>query len=500
MNLVNNAIKFTSEGHVRIQVSREGDSIRFAVHDTGIGLDEQASKKLFNAFTQADETISREYGGTGLGLVISRKLTQLMQGEIGFESTPGQGSEFWFTLPLTESAEPSTTDDDRLEGLRIAVVGDHQGTMEALMQRLGIWGPTISSLQANSDTLTRMQEVFADVIIVSIAHGEDSDLYTDLIWHLHQDLSDAPIMVLTSAIDETLDRSLCASGADTSSPRYLTDDKLLRTLCGLTGRASPELSNEPRTDHKVSGRGVRSLIVDDNITNLKLASIVLSKSGIAIATATSGMQALELCREQHFDIIFLDIQMPGMDGYETVRRIRQEPLNETTEIIALTAHMMPEEKQHALDCGFDSVVIKPVSENIINQVLSDRSRDAEPIIEKAGKSNDPFDPQEALRLASGNENLARKMTTIFVEQLPGHRQELLDTCDDLARLKSSVHKLHGATQYVGVPRLRRATDGFERQIDELEADARREALDQVITEIDSLMGQELQTLLLSISR
>ncbi|MEO4047881.1 response regulator [Pseudomonas sp. CAU 1711] len=504
-NLLSNAIKFTREGSivVRAMVEDENDDraqLRISVQDTGIGLSEDDLGALFQAFSQADNSLSRQAGGTGLGLVISKRLIEQMGGEIGVDSNPGNGSEFWISLSLPKARDDG---DDLprvlLQGRHVALLENHELTRQALQHQL-------------EDCGLRVQ-CFADLdeLHAAVARQRGGDAPLELAV-LGANLRELPPERLGQSLRE-LDRLGCKALAlcpTTEQARYhealpsahlqlqakpACTRKLLRALGELLqprvalAEPAPLVSRTPRI-----------LCVDDNPANLLLVRTLLGDLGAEVSAVDSGQAAVAAVREQDFDLVFMDVQMPGMDGRQATAAIRQweqEQERAALPIVALTAHALANEKRALLQGGMDDYLTKPINERQLAQVvlkwtgLALRNVAATPAAATPACANlAVLDPEEGLRLAAGKAELASDMLGMLLAGLPADRQAIRQAREagERTALIERVHRLHGATRYCGVPQLRAACQRSETLLKQ-DDPAAQAALDELDAAIARLAAQ-----------
>ncbi len=378
-NLLNNAVKFTERGHVSVSVSAihlNGRQcvLRVAVQDTGIGIPPESRTRLFQAFRQADSSMTRRYGGTGLGLVICRKLLELMGGSIGFESEPGKGTTFHFVVPMEIEAETETGLEKRLAGRRALIVGPASANRQQLLELLRHWGLIADAAATADEALAQLEKAGADVAIAEIAAANDPDYEMIRVLRRARSPDELPILVCASASGapppaaqaETIPLAFAVSGW-LSHPVNPDDLKgiLLRILRRVESPRPPSASALPR----------RALVVEDNPINLKVAVRMLEKLGVAADTAENGEQALARLRQRDYDVVLMDVQMPVLDGFETTRRIREEwPAERQPWIIAMTAHAMRGDREKCLSGGMNDYMSKPLREQDLRRALT-QSRD-----------------------------------------------------------------------------------------------------------------------------
>lgn len=475
-NLISNAIKFSDDGNIiasthLISRSDQNVSIKVCIEDTGIGIDPEQKEALFEAFKQADASDSRQRGGTGLGLAIAKGLVSKMGGEIGIESTPQMGTNAWFTLPLPTQKNVIENKNTDLIGKKAAIYIANSFIEKQVLEYFDLWGVDVVTCQSpedlasqclQNDSHTRQGEFDFMLLVPSLA---------DDINRLNQVVSAAQYCpILISALPDSsfaYNEALHQSGADILF-LPISHDHLYQVLRDelQPPRQAPRQALAPRleqTDKVV-------LVVDDNPANLQLVSTFLSNLGAVVLEARSGFEALSQIDKHAIDLVFMDIQMPQMDGIEATRRIRQkETRGGRIPIIALTAHDLSGQKGKLLRAGFDDYTSKPVSEDQLAHLLSvwlklvpaepDTATVAEVIAPSDMPQSSIMDLQDALRLSNGKRDLARDMLTKLTEGL-SQEAETISSLYQQQRwpaLQEVVHRLYGGCCYCGVPELREAS-------------------------------------------
>ncbi|MBL8639640.1 MAG: response regulator [Alphaproteobacteria bacterium] len=385
INLTGNAIKFTPQGHITIRVTRgandEGPYLKFEVIDTGIGLSVESQKKLFQPFTQADQSTSRTYGGTGLGLSISSKLVQLMKGEIGVESMLDHGSNFWFRIPLHEVVEDSehmaraqdaaNAPLPDLTGLSILSIENHQRAAREIAS-------TLQSLGAKVETTPSLLEARAMINYrpfdaVMSEQDLDDGRGIDFIRELAENNTNTGLMIYTASIDATLRQSLKTLGA-----AYLEKPASRRGLAMAVAQTVTRPAMSDPTPHPQ-----KILIVEDNLSVIEILKRQMEVLGVTADFAGNGEEALIALNQCDYHLILTDLHMPKMDGYGLIREIRaQEKAQEKTQekegndqppphqtVILLTADLQLSNYRAYMPLGFDECVIKPVTLGTMRQLF-----------------------------------------------------------------------------------------------------------------------------------
>ncbi len=480
-NLVSNAIKFTREGTIVIRAMVEEDNgeqaqLRISVQDTGIGLSDEDLRALFQAFTQADNSLSRQAGGTGLGLVISKRLIEQMGGEIGVASTPGEGSEFWISLTLPKAREDAEDQPQApLLGRTVAVVEQHELARQALQHQLEDCGllvvhhPNLDSLLSAVSAQQHTATPISLAVLGVTSQELPPEQLSQRVWDLER--IGCKSLVLCPTTEQALYHESLPDAHSQLQAKPACTRKVQRALIELLGpRHQPSEASPPP---QVS-RPPKILCVDDNPANLKLVHTLLSDMGAEVLAVESGYAAVNAVQNETFDLVLMDVQMPGMDGRQSTEAIRQwESERHCTPlpIVALTAHAMANEKRALLQSGMDDYLTKPISERQLAQVvlkwtgLALRNHGPERSSDSHGGSHDlqVLDHEEGLRLAAGKADLAADMLAMLLASLEADREAIrvAREINDHNALIERVHRLHGATRYCGVPQLRAACQRSE---------------------------------------
>ena len=379
LNLVGNAVKFTSSGTISILVSADilnatSRRIHVVVRDTGIGMSETARKRLFQKFSQGDESITRRFGGTGLGLAICKEIVAAMGGTIEVRSLEGQGSAFSFALDLPLAARESRDAFVSLTGKRALVVDDLALNREIVNRRLSHWGMTVSAVSDGLtailavDEASRRGEPFDVVLLDRHMPGQSGNEVAAAIRKLS--CGDSIKIILCSSISHGITHG---AGSNTRFDAVLFKPLIQSSLLeALTNTLSPnaETGTNIAISRKARFSGTRILLVEDNETNLYAATTMLEQFGCIVSSARNGLQAIGAATATAFDLIFMDMQMPEMDGLTATRHIRTAPgPNQTVTIVALTANAFAEDARRCAEAGMNEHLTKPIRKQVLEATL-----------------------------------------------------------------------------------------------------------------------------------
>jgi len=507
MNLAGNALKFTVSGEVAVDVSvceRSASDVllRFEIRDTGIGIPADKLGLLFDKFTQLDSSMNRRFGGTGLGLALSKELASLMGGEIGVVSAEGKGSTFWFTARLALQAVDEISSfavPDEFQGRRILIVDDN-ATARVLLERLvssfGMFPTCVpdgpSALHAIYGTPGQVPP-FDAVLVDRYLPGMDGAI---LCRNLRSDRRmDSMRLILTTSISRQGDADgfgkedfdgILPKPIHAEELRWLLQDLLDRDATPSSFDLVMETSKAVLRERSPAERKpLRILVVDDNTINLTVAREMLAKLGYTAETALGGEEALQQLSSIPFDLILLDCQMPGMDGYEFTRVVRGNPtliLDSTIPILAVTANATLENRERCLAAGMDDFIAKPISLKVLREKIEQWTlvrRDRESV-----KAAEPLREPDILTVGQlivrleGDAGLAAMILGPLPQTLDGKMEELYAALasDDLATVRALLHLLKGMTANTDCNRLSRLLASMERDLPDLDLLKSREPL------------------------
>jgi signal transduction histidine kinase/CheY-like chemotaxis protein len=500
INLVNNALKFTDRGEVLVAVALEEHladrvKVKFSVRDSGIGMTPEQSARLFQAFAQADTSTTRKYGGTGLGLSISKRLVEMMEGTIWAESVPDVGSTFhftaWFGVGSEDKHKRFIPD---LAGIRALVVDDNAQAREILTEALRLFALRADSVASGEDAVREIaaadsQDPYRLVLMDWHMPGMDG-LQASGIIKRNDRLQHIPKIVMVTAFGREDIRTKAEEiGIDSYLLKPVNQSLLYDTLIDLFGVAGLE-------DHRVRARkddapvhdatGIRVLLVEDNEMNQQVATELLESAGAIVTVANHGGEAVKILTEGDqappFDVVFMDLQMPEMDGFTATKLLRRDPRLKKFPIIAMTAHALVEERQRCLDAGMNDHVSKPIDpDNLFSTLM----RWAKPRPKEAVESQaSPMPPKatdevllpeiagvnlaDGLKRVAGNRRLYRDLLRQFAEKQGDAAAQISTALEsgDKGLAERIAHTVKGVAGNIGITEVQSSAQKVERAIRE----------------------------------
>lgn len=460
INLIGNAIKFTEQGYIGLRVgqrviTQSRVELEIQVEDSGIGISEQQQTQLFQAFRQADASISRRHGGTGLGLVITQKLVREMGGEITFSSQPDQGSTFMIRvqLDLNPNAPGMPRVLETLSHARIAYVEADANVASAALEML-----SATPLQIDySETLEGLKASHYPLLLMAMPVGiSQPELLDERLINGLLDRADNVLMALPSPMMLLADE-LKVRGIDGCIAKPISLTRLLPMLLDIHTRQVSELPLSPRLPLTV-------MAVDDNPANLKLIGALLEEQVQNILLCSSAEHAIREARQQSLDVILMDIQMPEIDGIRASEIIRRLPHHANTPIVAVTAHAIDGEREQLIKAGMNDYLAKPIDESKLRQLLARYTPPPVVSLPELQPILPTLDWQLALRQAANKPELARDLLRMLLEFLPEVHAKMAQfmTTNEVNALREIIHKLHGSASYSGVPRMKQLCHQLER--------------------------------------
>ena len=483
-NLISNAVKFTEKGSVSVHVQRTGETagqhlLRFEVRDTGIGIRREAMERLFTAFSQADASTSRVYGGTGLGLVICQRIVTLMGGSIGVESESGQGSTFWFEIPLLKVQGDMPAREADLTGARVLLVTADGRLRQRLAMMLPNWGMRLTTAENTHDALERLRQANAQgepwtysVVLADLGTIHSTAL--SLARNLERTAlyGKARLLYLRSdditSVDLPAGASVVPRGAPDADLRAALSGANLDSIASVVSRPASPTGND-----MTQQAAPRILLVEDNPVNLMVAQRLLQVIGMECDTAGNGQVALEKLQASGYDLVLMDCQMPVLDGYAATRRWREHEhasaVAQRLPIIAMPANAMAGDRQKCLDAGLDDYLAKPVTRGELERCIS-RWRGvrmpvepvpAAPVVQAAAPPVLNASVLDDLREVLGSE--VDKIITLYLEDAPRLIAQLERAVvgNDPIALRVAAHTLKSSSANVGATTLSEAARDLE---------------------------------------
>jgi CheY-like chemotaxis protein len=513
INLVNNAIKFTDHGEVLVTVAIQehfADSVKlkFSVRDSGIGMTPEQTARLFQAFSQADTSTTRKYGGTGLGLSICKRLVEMMDGAIWVESQAGLGSTFYFTARFAiGSGQKSKQFIPDLAGIRALVVDDNSQAREILTDALRVFALRANSVASGQDAVREIaaadsQDPYRLVLMDWHMPGMDG-LEASRIIKRSDRLKHVPKIVMVTAFGrEDIRNQAEEIGVDSYLLKPVNSSLLYDTLVDLFGMAATAQQPRGPKANAVShdATGIRVLLVEDNEMNQQVATELLQSAGAIVTLASHGAEAVKILTEGEqavsFDVVFMDLQMPEMDGITATKLLRSDPRLKQIPIIAMTAHALVEERQRCIDAGMNDHVSKPIDPDALFSTLLRWAKPkpkpaSEPLAASPSQSvsataGEAALPQiagvnvaDGLNRVAGNRNLYINLLSQFVSQQAGAATQIAAALDaDDRKLGEHIaHTVRGVAGNLGISDVQSAAQKLEKAIRDSQ-DSIRTLLDQ----------------------
>lgn len=465
-NLVSNAIKFTEKGEVAIEahvrsLNDESASIALSVRDTGVGIPAERQDAVFESFTQADGSTTRKFGGTGLGLTISRQLIELMQGSLTLSSTVGSGSTFTASLELPVSRHRKLNRPKELRGLHVLVVDDNETNRKILREQLKSWGCHVLCVAGGQEAIDALEsrlgehDAFQLVIMDMQMPDMDGEQTTALI-KAKESFVELPVVLLSSIgcrySPEELGGKGFAGGLTKPVRQSALYDELLLILAGA-GEKSPDVAPVAAVGG-LAFTGSRVLLVEDNPINQKVATQLLRRVGCAVDVADHGGQAVEKFQIHHYDLILMDVQMPVMDGFEATAQIRRmEAGGRRTTIIAMTANAMAGDRDRCIEAGMDDYLPKPVKPSELSSLLKRwLAGRTEPSAEVERSSREvAWDFESLSATCGGDVEFMREVLEEYVRMRPDAVSKIAGAlaARDWTALNQAAHALKGASRSIG---------------------------------------------------
>ena len=481
INLINNAVKFTETGYIHVKAGlldkdKKRCKIKFTVKDTGIGMTKEQIGKLFTAFSQADTSVTRKFGGTGLGLTISQRLVEMMNGEISVESEPDIGSTFNFTAEFVrqpEDIEQCRIIPADLTGLKVLVVDDSEMARTILLEQLLTFGFEVVAVDSGQAAIKKLKQATSDkpydLVLMDWKMPVINGIEAAKMIMGDNDLNQTPLIIMVTAFGrEEIMKEAEHTGINAFLMKPVNPSLLFDTVMQVFGRetsasicSNPEKELCPETRYEIAG--ARVLLVEDNILNQQVALEILEGAGLIVEIANNGKEAVEVIAKAYYDIVLMDVQMPVMGGYEATRLIRADEKYAYLPIIAMTAHAMQGAKDESLVAGMNDYVSKPIDQKQLFSVLAkwikpckrNDAAAAKAVQLKQPKTLEPeirlpenlpgLDIESGLKRINGNKRLYRQLLIDFAKSYASVTEEIKDLIekDDLQAAERVAHTIKG---------------------------------------------------------
>jgi len=547
VNLANNAVKFTDSGEIVVttEMIKKDDTqvtLKFSVKDTGIGMTAEQAAKLFQPFSQADSSTTRKYGGTGLGLTISKRLAEMMGGEIWVESEPGRGSTFSFTANFgmgKEKAKKRFRTSPDLRGMKVLVVEDNATSRDIFEEMLKSFSFEVTLASSGPEGLTQLENAlesqpFELVVMDWQMPGMDGIEASRRIKN-HRSLGKIPAIIMVTAYGrEEVMQQAEEVGLEGFLLKPVSPSMLFDAIMQALGKTVPEVTRIAQRKQQEAGaleniQGARVLLVEDNEINQQVAKEILEGAGLVVTLANNGQEAVNAVQKENYDAVLMDVQMPVMDGYTATRKIRElqlkatepkdskegsvlSPQSSELPIIAMTAHAMAGDEQKSLEAGMNDHVTKPIDPD---QLFATLQKWIKPVaertpVQKAPVHNIPakdesvendlpeslpgFDLAAGIARVMGNKRLYRKLLLDFganYGEIAGQIREAL-AARDLKQAHSLVHNLKGLAGNLEAKGLQAAAVAMEKLVRGQTAEtASDQELNRKLEDLESALEQAL---------
>jgi len=522
INLAGNAIKFTQKGEVVIRVEKEQSDagtvlLHFTVTDTGIGISSKSIKTIFESFSQADGSITRRYGGSGLGLTISKRLVEMMGGAIWVESEPGKGSVFHFTVRFRGSrVDPKTAPRIKkipITGSRVLIVDDNATNRMVLKEMISLWGLVSSEAVNGKDAFIMVKEADESgqpyrLVLLDLQMPEMDGFETAKKIKENAFGKDITLILLTS-LGRKGDAAYCKEvGISGYLIKPIKQSELLDIILISFGHAGEkEAQVVTRYTIQEARRRLNILLAEDNMVNQKLAITLLQGRGHNVVLANNGREAVNIMEKEEFDLVLMDVQMPEMDGLEATGIIRQKEKEKNSPripIVAMTARAMKGDKEKCIEAGMTEYVSKPINAKELFEVIekvTEKNGDHKRIIINGSDKNGPasediFDLSRAMAIVGENKELLKEISDMFFKSLPDNMAKIKESIaeGDAYKLERAAHSLKGSVGNLGAKRSFEAAYSLEKMGRDKKMDGSGAAFKDLEKELASLETQLNHTL------
>ena len=514
VNLTHNAIKFTKQGEVAVHVESEKEEnasalLHFSVSDTGIGIPPDKVEKIFEGFIQVDGSTTRRYGGTGLGLTISKQLVEMMGGRIWVESEQGKGSTFHFTarfgLGSAETKDQIRLDNLDLSGLKVLIVDDNATNRLVFQEMTTSWGFVPSEAANGKEALAKIREASDSGdpyrVILLDAQMPEMDGF-----QMAKEMNAGPYgegvaTIMLTSMGLKGDAARCQEvGISAYLHKPIKQSELLDAIVMALGQ--PKMGTTTvitRFTIQDARKRLNVLLAEDNLVNQKLAMRILEKRGHHVVAVSNGREAIDKYETGQFDLVLMDVQMPEVDGFEATQRIRQieKQKGGHIPIVAMTAHAMKGDREKCLAAGMDEYVPKPIKTQELHNVIEnltlksvDQNKSGERPMdshESDGAKKDVFDLNKALQVVDGDKGLLKEITVMFLEELHVNMKEIRQAAkkNDSDALEKAAHSLKGSVGNLGAKR----AYGAAYRLESIGKEGRLEEAKGALAELEKELGE-----------
>jgi CheY-like chemotaxis protein len=533
INLSNNAVKFTDSGEIVVstELIKKNDnqvSLKFSVRDTGIGMTAEQAANLFQPFMQADTSTTRKYGGTGLGLTISKRLAEMMGGEIWVESEPGQGSTFSFTANFglgKEEVKKRFKPSKDLRGMKVLVIDDNATSREILKDMSESFTFEVCVAASGPEGIAELEAASKDkpfeLVIMDWKMPSMDGIEASKCIKSHTGLSKIPAIIMVTAYGrEEVMKQAEEIGLEGFLLKPVSPSMLFDVIMQAFGEAVPETSrivkrHEQEADALKHIRGANVLLVEDNEINQQVAQEILEGAGLRVSLANNGQEAIEAIYKNEYDAVLMDVQMPVMDGYTATGKLRQDQRFKELPIIAMTAHAMAGDEDKSLQAGMNGHVTKPIDPDQLfatlqkwikpsekraavqksdDSVVPSKADKAVSIEAELPESLPGFDLTDGLKRLQGNKTLYRTLLLHFAADYNEAANQIREALDakDFEQAHSLVHNIKGLAGNLSATELQAAAVAMEKLVKGQAAKTSSdEELNRKIIELESVLEQAL---------
>ncbi|KPA17844.1 Multi-sensor hybrid histidine kinase [Candidatus Magnetomorum sp. HK-1] len=510
VNLVTNGIKFTDKGEIIVEVTAEKETdshvqLKFTVLDTGLGIPKERMERLFKPFSQVDMSLTRNFGGVGLGLIISKQLVEKMGGEIGMTSVERKGSHIWFTVNLQK--EPRSQNENppipkNLSGLNVFIVDNHMTNRKLLRTHLQYWNCKVSEAEDGIQALEKLKQAYTEerlyniIIINKKLPGMDGKTLAKAI-QKDPVLNTLPLVMLTSVLHHEDPQSYKNQGFSSFFKKPVKARQMQQAILQAIGMNEMKKDGPRHASNRKSltkkFNDIEILIVEDNLVNQQVTENMLLKLGCQSKIAQNGLEAIEMMKKMDFDLVLMDIQMPVMDGLTATRTIRNpssDVLQHDLPVIAMTAHALKGHKEKCFQAGMNDFLTKPLSLDLLAKAIEKAGFKASTVVDeksatashKESKSHLPkkesppvskkkaeydsqiFDRKSLMDRVGGNEKILQSIIQLFLNETPKQIKELEKKLKeaDLKAATNISHSIKGSSGNFGATQMREASYSLEK--------------------------------------